>query len=64
MKQLDTLLASRMDRRNFLKFMGIGLLGVMGLDSLLKMAGPITGHLHSSSKQLGYGDSAYGGKNS
>ena len=54
-KQVNELLQKRMDRKAFLKHVGIGVLAMTGLTGALKL---LQGG-HKSTK--GYGDNAYGG---
>lgn len=52
---LDSILQKRMDRKDFLKHVGIGMAALMGFTALIKALNP-------GSKSTGaYGASAYGG---
>ena len=54
-KQIQDLLQKRMDRKNFLKHVGIGVMALTGLSGALKLLQP------AQSVDKGYGGSAYGG---
>lgn len=58
-KQLDTVLQKEVDRKDFLKHVGIAAAAVVGVPTLLKVVGQ--GNLRPSSNTVGYGASAYGG---
>ena len=62
MLQLDTtqLLQKEMDRKDFLKHVGIGVIALTGLSAVLKtlIQQPTAS---KSASQAGYGGSAYGG---
>lgn len=65
-KQIDELLAKKMDRREFLKHLGIGTLVLFGLGSALKL---LNGNMQPQQQQaakrsFAYGASVYGGKRS
>ncbi len=55
-KQIENLLQKRMDRKGFLKHVGIGVLALTGLTSVVKL-------LQGNQQQQngGYGSSVYGG---
>lgn len=55
-KVIDEILQKRMDRKDFLKHVGMGVAILTGAAGIIKMLKPAT---HST----GYGSSAYGGKN-
>jgi hypothetical protein len=55
-ENLTAILEKKMDRREFIKQVGIGLLALTGLSAALKIVTPTT-----QPSQLGYGSSAYGG---
>lgn len=64
--ELNTLLAKKMDRKDFLKHVGIGVVAAVGLSSIIKAvssSGAPAGSSSpkSNSSSLGYGGSAYGG---
>lgn len=68
-KQIDELLAKKMDRRDFIKHLGIGTLALFGLGTVVKLLSPVerkTSTVSTSStaqtQSLGYGGGAYGGK--
>ena len=79
-KQLNELLNRKMDRRDFIKHVGVGTLAVFGLGSAVKLmtslgntsttAGgssttqPVAATAGSSNQQLTYGSGAYGGRRS
>ncbi len=66
-KQLDSLLAQEMDRKNFLKYSGTVILGVLGVTTVV---GALLGGIHKQEagraeptqkgRSSGYGSSAYG----
>ena len=58
-KQINTLLKKEMTRKEFVATLGFGAASVLGLSSILRMAGlrsPLHRHIN-----MGYGGSAYGG---
>lgn len=62
---ISDLLNKKMDRRDFLKHVGIGLIGVAGLGTVIKIAGYKMAEpqqmVNTSSKGVaGYGDTVYG----
>ena len=62
--QIDALLQEKMDRKDFLKYAGTIVLGIIGVTGLLRMVlgsrgvSSVSGHGSNNSK--GYGNSAYG----
>ena len=59
-KQLDTVLQKEVDRKDFLKHVGIAAAAIVGVPTLLKVVGQ--GSLTPGrSSAAGYGASAYGG---
>lgn len=61
-KQLLEISQKEMTRKEFLATVGVGLLGIMGFGSIIKL---LTGKSHLGSHQsssMGYGASSYGGK--
>ncbi len=67
-KNLNNLLEKPMDRRDFLKHIGIGAVLVVGLGPMLKLlsspakADGSNQNTHAAAGGYGYGDMAYGGK--
>lgn len=67
-KRFDEILQKRMDRKDFLKHVGIGVAVMTGAAGLVKMLGSqeqATSQKTASAEgrqSLGYGSSAYGGK--
>lgn len=64
--ELNTLLAKKMDRKDFLKHVGIGVVAAVGLSSIIKAvstsgAPAAISSSQSNASSLGYGGSAYGG---
>lgn len=53
------LLEKEMDRKDFLKHVGIGIIALMGLSTVLKTL--IQQPTSNSQEQSGYGSSVYGG---
>lgn len=58
-KQLDTVLAKELDRKDFLKHVGIAAAAVVGVPTLLKVVSQ--GSISPVRSSAGYGSSAYGG---
>lgn len=58
--ELNTLLSQKMDRKDFLRNVGIGLVAITGLTTLLRTLAPTTVQQQERSS-MGYGSSAYGG---
>lgn len=56
--EIDALLGQKMDRKDFLRNVGIGLVAVTGLTTILRALTPAQ---HSQQATMGYGGSAYGG---
>lgn len=59
-KDLTSLLTKEMDRRDFLKHVGIGFVALTGMATILKTLNDFT----PRRRVVGYGTSAYGGGNS
>lgn len=55
---LDNLLQKQMDRRDFLKHVGIGFVALTGMAALVKTLNAISGHKVQTN---GYGAQVYGG---
>lgn len=55
--EIQKLMQKDMDRRNFLKHVGIGFAAIAGVTTLLKTLSTMSG----SQKATGYGSNAYGG---
>lgn len=67
--QINSLLAKKMDRKDFLKHVGIGLIAMTGVSAALKTLAPLGGTVTTSPSQspatsFGYGSSSYGGNQS
>lgn len=64
-KQFDDILKKRMDRKDFLKHVGLGVVVMTGLAGALKVLNPQAQQQASGTQQqsggLAYGASAYGG---
>lgn len=58
--ELDSLLQKKMDRRDFLKHLGIGFAAITGIAAVLKTMNSLGGK--SQTKTVGYGSSTYGNK--
>ncbi len=63
-KQINELLSKKMDRREFLKHLGVGTLVLFGFGSALKLLNGATATQRASagSDSLAYGASVYGGR--
>ena len=65
-KQFDEILQKRMDRKDFLKHVGLGVVVMTGLAGALKVLNPQAGQQQASDNKqsagLAYGASAYGGR--
>ncbi len=64
-KQINELLDKKMDRREFLKHLGLGTLVLFGLGSVLKLlngTGTSTQKATAGGDSLAYGSSVYGGR--
>ncbi len=61
--QINDLLQKKMDRRDFLKVVGLGLLAAVGFVGLMKLLAPNTveKHLGALQKDDSYGGMTYGG---
>lgn len=57
--ELDSLLQKEMDRKSFLKHVGIGFVAMTGVAALLKTLNNFGGNTNRVGR--GYGNSAYGG---
>ena len=63
-KQFDEILQKRMDRKDFLKHVGIGFAVLTGVAGLVKTLNPQSQQAKTAGKQsasVGYGASVYGG---
>lgn len=59
--EIDQLLETEMDRREFLAYAGSALLAIVGISGLLKLlTQPLQPHF-SSPRSKGYGGGSYGG---
>ncbi len=61
---ISTLLNAKMDRKDFLKHVAIGMVAVTGLSTMLRALTPTqqqSRKVSSASSAAGYGSSAYGG---
>lgn len=58
--ELDSLLQKKMDRKDFLKHVGIGFAALTGVAAVIKTLNSFGGAPRN--RQMGYGSSAYGGK--
>lgn len=56
--QLNSLLTKRMDRKDFLKHVAIGVVAMTGVNTVLKVINPES---TKSVQPSGYGSSSYGG---
>lgn len=59
-QQLNTLLEKEMDRKDFLKHIGVASIALIGLPTIIKSISSV-GTTPQPSKSQGYGSSAYGG---
>ena len=57
-KDLDNLLQKQMDRRDFLKHVGIGFVALTGISTLVKTLSTVSS---PKAQTAGYGASVYGG---
>ncbi len=65
-QQINTLLTKKMDRRDFFKHVGVGIVAVSGVSAIVKTLGTVT-TIGEQPKQKavamrGYGSSVYGGR--
>jgi hypothetical protein len=64
-KQIDEILQKRMDRKDFLKHVGMGVAIITGTAGIIKLLKPANGNMaktnHGQHVAMGYGASAYGG---
>lgn len=61
-EELDTLLQKEMDRKDFLKLVGIGFVSLTGVASVIKTLNTLSPGAPDRGKRIvGYGSSAYGG---
>tara|TARA_B100001245_G_scaffold87132_1_gene62865 strand:- start:5636 stop:5842 length:207 start_codon:yes stop_codon:yes gene_type:complete len=58
-KQVNAILSKKMDRQDFLKHVGIGIVAVSGASTALRLLGAKQENV--AAKDNGYGASAYGG---
>ncbi len=56
--EVQTLLQKKMDRREFIKHVGIGFAALLGVTSVLRSMSSMNGNKQQS---VGYGSSVYGG---
>ena len=61
-EEVESLLHKEMDRRDFLRHVGIGLIALTGITALLRSLSG-SGSNQQSQPRMGYGGSSYGGKN-
>ena len=64
-KQLDEILQKRMDRKDFLKHLGMGVAVITGTAGIVKMFKPQSSSLSQTNQKtvgMGYGASVYGGR--
>lgn len=63
--EFANLLAKKMDRKDFLKHVGVGIVALTGVSAMLKVMSPLGGSPSapqtSQSTSYGYGSSVYGG---
>lgn len=64
--ELNNLLAKKMDRKDFLKHVGVGIVALTGVSAMLKVMSPLGSGSSVSPKaseatSYGYGSSVYGG---
>jgi len=59
--QVNQLLSKEMDRKDFLKHVGIAAVAVAGVPAVLKALGHMGGGSSSAQQSMGYGASTYGG---
>lgn len=60
-QELNTLLNKKMDRKDFLKVIGVGVVAATGVGTLLRTIAPAPANKQASNNPQGYGGSAYGG---
>lgn len=60
-QELSVLLNKKMDRKDFLKVIGVGVVAATGVGSLLRAVNPSATNKSISAAPQGYGSSAYGG---
>ena len=60
-QELNTLLNKKMDRKDFLKVVGVGVIAATGVGTLLRTVNPTQSKKQVSAAPQGYGSSAYGG---
>lgn len=67
-QELTSLLAKKMDRKDFLKHVGIAIVAVSGVSAIVRTLAPQTPQGNPSATSVsstsGYGSSAYGGAKS
>ncbi|MGD8373277.1 MAG: hypothetical protein PVI21_00250 [Candidatus Woesebacteria bacterium] len=77
-RQIDELLTKQMDRRDFIKHLGVGMMALFGIGTIVKMLLPIekapsatvsttttsssNSTTRSTAQALAYGGGTYGGK--
>lgn len=59
--ELESLLQKEMDRKDFLKHVGIGFAAITGVAAVIKTLNGFGGNARTR-QNLGYGSSTYGGK--
>jgi hypothetical protein len=60
--EINKLMQKDMDRRDFLKHVGIGFAGLLGVTSAVKTLSNLSGSQQTKqNSSVGYGSSAYGG---
>jgi hypothetical protein len=60
-QELNGLLNKKMDRKDFLKVVGVGIVAATGVSSLIRTVNPPAQKAVSSASSQGYGSSVYGG---
>lgn len=59
--EISNLLQKEMDRKSFLKHVGVGFVAMTGIAALLKTLNGVNGNAPRQDQAGGYGSSAYGG---
>lgn len=59
--QLGQLLEKEMDRKNFLRHVGVAAAVIVGIPAILGALGRLQSGSQAPARQVGYGSSAYGG---
>lgn len=60
-QELGQLLNKKMDRKDFLKVVGVGLVAATGLSTILRAVTPPAQNSSTAAVSQGYGSSVYGG---